>query len=418
MVQQVVSVDVASHVVPGAAWIPRSTLYDAAAPGLTGPVPGDQSPSITMVAAIFEGWFAPSSMSTLPDYQTQYGCESGTCTWESVQTLAVCQKCADITTSIEDDTEYYYIPNGPSITTSNGLLNMIGNTSLPESTTLTEVQPLIAYFSAISANTSGLGSSPTAAECALYWCVNEYDQALLNGNMNQTVLNTWYNLVPASYGQRENIVITPDSCIINGTDQPLGSADCTYTVTGWAHQGLQNGLPNFMVGNVYWQDQGYYFDGEAAQSVLWILENDQTDMFTAADLTFTYLAAYMTRDVREFSPAGEIFQTNIGDLNFEDLKFNVRWIWMLLPVSLVGSTFIFLIATIIRSKGYEKWKSSALAMMYNGIEEGHRIDLGPDADITQLHKAAETMQFQLMPRAHKKDYRLVGQSGHGMPYLR
>ncbi|KAJ9625159.1 hypothetical protein H2203_005114 [Taxawa tesnikishii (nom. ined.)] len=141
------------------------------------------------------------------------------------------------------------------------------------------------------------------------------------------------------------------------------------------------------------------------------------DVFTAFDTTMNYLTSYMTRNVRMNTP-NSWYNTNTGDIVNFDYKYHVRWIWMLLPAALVALTFIFLVTTIVRSRGQEKWKASSLAMLYNSIDEQHRIDFGPSAGITDLHRAAEKRQFTLVPRTHKKDYRLVGQEEHGVVYER
>lgn len=54
---------------------------------------------------------------------------------------------------------------------------------------------------------------------------------------------------------------------------------------------------------------------------------------------------------------------------------DVRWQWLSLPLSLLGFTFIFLVATIIRSSMEQNvgvWKTSAIATLLYGLPDNVR----------------------------------------------
>ncbi|GAB7348654.1 hypothetical protein MBLNU459_g7022t1 [Dothideomycetes sp. NU459] len=416
MTQQVVTLVPGTMYNRGTAWMPRSTGYYESSLYSTGYVPGDQGPSTTMVGAIYEGYFAASSISNLKDMAPLYYCPSGNCTWGSVQTLGTCFRCSDLTSEIEVSRGQYRLPNGLSMSTSNGLVVAGGSDSLPPSSALTDVQPLISYFSAMSYNVTGLAEAPSAAECAIYWCVAEFNTSMTNANLTQTALNTWGNATYATaYGKNEDIYIFPDRCPLNGTDADVRSPDCTYSVGYLAQRGLQNFLPGFFNGSASWVGHGWSIDTETVQALYSIASGD---MLASATDIMRYLCAYMTRNIRETSPwSNHHFQTSSGDVEWSELRYHVRWPWMILPSALVFLSSILLLVTIIRSRGYEKWKSSALAMMYNGIHEDHRLRFGPDASIVHMNEAAETMEYRLATGAHPKDYRLVKSMTHGSPSL-
>lgn len=193
------------------------------------------------------------------------------------------------------------------------------------------------------------------------------------------------------------------------------SSDCTYHVQSLSQRALQNFLPDFFSGRASWYGQGWDIDTETVQA-LYVLANG--DILNTADTVMKDLSRYMTRNIREWSPwDNNYFMTNSGDIIWSEPYYHVRWAWMVLPSSLVILSSVLLVMTILRSRGHEKWKSSALAMMYNGVEEEHRINLGPGASITQMDEAAEKLHYKLIPRVHESGHRLVGAVAHGTPCL-
>jgi hypothetical protein len=77
------------------------------------------------------------------------------------------------------------------------------------------------------------------------------------------------------------------------------------------------------------------------------------------------IALSMTKAIRE-GPNATTFK---GTVSVPDQRIVVRWAWMTLPVSLVVSSAVFLIATMTfaTEKNSIAWKSSSLPILYHGI---------------------------------------------------
>ena len=76
----------------------------------------------------------------------------------------------------------------------------------------------------------------------------------------------------------------------------------------------------------------------------------------------------------------------------------VNWLWFILPGSLVVLSFLFLTATMAKSKraGIRPWKTSALATL-QGLSCGLHADLGPLDEQDSMEKAAEN-RFVMLRR--------------------
>lgn len=106
----------------------------------------------------------------------------------------------------------------PSVGFSNpelAMLNLTGDiimavnaTSEPSETfSYKNLTTMISTFTILKAANSYLqkkstwnGTRPVATECALYFCVNEYDMQVINGTLNRTVTPSPFERNPASYG--------------------------------------------------------------------------------------------------------------------------------------------------------------------------------------------------------------------------
>jgi hypothetical protein len=77
----------------------------------------------------------------------------------------------------------------------------------------------------------------------------------------------------------------------------------------------------------------------------------------------------------------------------------IRWIWVTLPLSLLVFSFIFLLATVIRSSRDEDtvgiWKTSALAVLFNGLGDDVQSNVGPHVRMGEARSKARDMKVHL-----------------------
>jgi hypothetical protein len=78
---------------------------------------------------------------------------------------------------------------------------------------------------------------------------------------------------------------------------------------------------------------------------------------------------------------------------------HIRWPWIILPACLLIFSFIFLAVTILRSEKDEKkigvWKSSALAILFNGLGEDVQDYVGTKKNLGHARAKAKQIHVQL-----------------------
>jgi hypothetical protein len=147
---------------------PQGNNYSLSLDYSTGNTLGDQGPVLDMVADINYGMFYTMMDRDTQTQLTVANCDSGNCTWDHIQTLSVCSRCADVTSYI-DETENYFSLYDMSISRDVGLIASEGNTLYPDTRVLQNIGPLIVHFAAMARGT--IDDQPVGIDCALYWCV-------------------------------------------------------------------------------------------------------------------------------------------------------------------------------------------------------------------------------------------------------
>ena len=82
-------------------------------------------------------------------------------------------------------------------------------------------------------------------------------------------------------------------------------------------------------------------------------------------------------------------------------QVHIRWRWITLPLTFLGSTAVFLVATVIRSSLDNEqigiWKTSAIAILFNGLGEDVQHSLGPHSGMREARAKAESLRVMLVP---------------------
>jgi hypothetical protein len=359
----------------------------------TGTVVGDQGPSLDMVADISHGLYYTSM-----DFDTQFQlsiaqCPSGNCTWKNIQTLSVCSQCADISSLIGHDQGYYTLYGTKvAMDESIGLVSSLADSNYPDSTVLSGVGPLIAHITTLAR--PNLTSDPLGIDCALYWCVwDRSDVKMIDWNITDSVDVFWTDpSVTTTHQQTNNIELTPPTCY-NEHSEPIDTSQCTKTISPYSQVGLQNyfiGDRSGFTGSVNltegWDVSNYVM--QIIYSTAGVSSNLASDM----EGIMNYMGLMMTSNIQQTIQDGISF--TYGNVWIYTTLFKIRWGYMVLPTILVVGSVIFMIVTIIKSLGHEKWKSSVLPLLFHPLADEVRPGAAPHK-MSELKAVAENKEVRL-----------------------
>lgn len=167
-----------------------------------------------MQAAMRSGLASPNAK-----FKAGARCPSTTCEWEKYKTLAVCNKCSDITSKLAQQTVFYntsdahapqvlqlkgndeglmlrtgpvhsnYLPNGLYIEqeqASNLQLEMVISSTYNSSDTITfQNEPHLLWSIAAIRSKNASDGHFTAMECALSLCIQEIESKSINGSLKE-----------------------------------------------------------------------------------------------------------------------------------------------------------------------------------------------------------------------------------------
>lgn len=390
--QQVITVrgqakDISDAGDPNPANVPIARRYvDQWEFGSTGYQPGDQTPPVWMESAVIAGFTFPANTQQKDSIVSLVNCATGNCTFASYSTLSLCSKCADISDQIICGDLFRNKSSCPagsltrlpdnslSLNASTGVVNITSDDQYPSLSNMTGIGPLVARYVGM-----GYWDTPAIAkECALYWCVKTYNSTVVNSIFTESEVETWTNLTApkTSYGQEWNIRLQPESCYENGTK----TTECDFRVPSLGQRALQNYLingsnitqtPGFLQGSVTVPPEtngaNWTIFGLAANSIIrpCAAEGEcetYQHSFYILETGFTWMARYMSHTIRASNPG-----YSYGTTSRFDTYYHVRWGWLAYPIAIVFAALIFLLVTIIKSRGTRPWKSSVTALLFHGL---------------------------------------------------
>ncbi|MCJ1360786.1 MAG: hypothetical protein MMC33_010795 [Icmadophila ericetorum] len=380
----------------------------------TGVLPGDGSnpfvPILPLKSAVYYGLFSESD----PSANLKFNCPTGNCTWPEFTTLAVCSSCIDLTSYL---TRYcqngipangnvstcgWQVPQGAYLNTSSDVFSM---TSLFPSVfgnqPYANIMRLI-FMGTEAQNGPPLNYNPWATECTLQYCLQTFNSSVTNGVIQENVTSTTTNnTVVDISGSTANVpvVITAPNSVVYEVGEgaslgirswfeglfTLGSATRNTSYIN-STRTLDSVVVNLTVGI---SSGTTYFDSDVVQTFYW----DYYEYTEGLELAMSELATAMTVAFRSFNGAipveGQAF-------NFESYV-HVRWGWIGLPVAVVALAALFLLAAIYKSKQTKTalWKSSALAMLFNGLDDETRAVFASEISLSSQKRHAKEVKVQL-----------------------
>lgn len=259
-------------------------------------------------------------------------------------------------------------------------------------------------------------ATPVVNECVLYWCVNTISAAVINSNVVENITNSvqvpssfannpWLSAASSWY-QSEFSLVLPDAQV------PGGYANFSVNnVTARAtYQALEDLVPHsWLQGFQVLPDESTVTPGQAYIKWQWRISNgiflllsnlNATQWLPPGNVThlISSLAESMSVSLRRTAQG---FTTNIpqwqGDAWEQENRVHIRWPWIVLPAALLIFSFLFLAVTIMRSEKDDKkigiWKSSALAVLFNGLGDDVQDYVGTRTN--RGHQIAKARQIHV-----------------------
>lgn len=346
---------------------------------------------LSMKSAVYRGIFDIND----PQTEIPHTCSTGNCTWPNFASLAICNKCIDLSPRVKkecNETECYRtsLPAGPVLSGSGGQLNC----SLTNiSTSLNEINASVVRFSCLINKNTNRSDTVTATECSMWYCVQSYDTSIVDGKPTRRVMSSWRN-DSAQLWQSSDLFYRPPSSIINSAVDPS-----EFRVERFAAEAMSSFMTEKLrgCGNITHTDSA--FSSDIMQAI-----------YTTNNLTrmIEKLAVSMTNNIRKqnSSESGPVLGTTWKDESY----IRVRWRWFSFPITIVGLSLIFLIGAIFETSQREVlvWKSNILAILFHGrslILNGPLQELRINK-ISRMNEQAKDIMIELT-QTPDEDWKLV-----------
>lgn len=255
--------------------------------------------------------------------------------------------------------------------------------------------------------------TPRAQECNLHWCVKTIQAEYSLGNFSEkvikeTLLDTnnaeepWVVTGQTPTGQATQSYYPQFNLTV--PDKFNTSGNTLYGMTNLTARAIWTGFQQLIPSNWYslkgdptiWMKQYYSgdtplnFDGQVNA---WGTSNDIPGLVAS-------LAKSITNAMRTFRNVGTTNIATIGGTAWkQETHVNLRWEWMTLPLALLIFSLVFLITTVIQSSKESNkigiWKTSALAVLFNGLGDEIQDTIGPKVRLTDARNRAKKLSVQL-----------------------
>lgn len=357
--------------------------------------PGMNKAPLSTIGAIYSGIFqeqSPNSKSSLME------CATGNCTFAPYQSLGICSRCANITDSLtlhkvegftaQQVTYNYVLPNNFSFQTSTTGQYVMNSTYLGNLVSLnTTGQANILNFTAITSSGYGVPPAVSATECSLYFCVDTY-HAAVNGGAFMERLTSIEGTSNYSSSSLKDFEIVPDTCYLNGTQQEsTHSPECAFKVNALSTLALSNSITPLLkgTGSLFMSNRPSW-SSDSIEALYGTYGN-----YTDINLVFQSLASSLT-----FHARSEVCHASHNGTAWSTVSYiHVRWLWMILPITLVSLSALFLIITIIHTRRQYIWKSSPLALLFSNLDVEGPNPFRTDPTLKGIEQTSRKMEVRL-----------------------
>ncbi|KAK6069239.1 hypothetical protein SCUP234_07097 [Seiridium cupressi] len=408
--QQIVTYQTRSITIesPDSAIIARAMNYTGALPGKT--TPTGYVPILPLKSAVYNGLFAENGR---PNAALKFECQTGNCTWPSFETLGVCHECVDITPYIDkycapgaaEDDCGWEVPQGAKLNDSAQVFSMTplipsANGDMPHSTIIKLI-----FMGTESQNGLAGELKPWAQQCSLSACLQTLESAVVNGVLSENVTDHIVNQTVVDMTKQEDADLAAYVTGGNSTTYVVGK-EALLSMRGWFSSLFATGsairtttdsnrtiTDNSVVVNltVGISSGVTFFDSDIVTAFYWNYYEYQDD--DGIDMLMIDMATSMTVAFRSFMGAVPVPGQAISMQSF----VHVRWGFAVLPIVIVAATALFLVAAIYRThqSDTKPLKSSALAMLFHGLDEDVRTHFGTFGNLDHKKRQARLIKVQM-----------------------
>ena len=258
---------------------------------------------------------------------------------------------------------------------------------------------------------------PVAVECGLYPCIQSYGASVDNGLLHEEMVHQQYLHWPNLPAVDLDAVASP--CIVNGNDIDASDINVSWNISYEDPIGVLGGVPDItgltstnrqclyhldmssisamtiffammMKGDHYAQT----FDvvnnvGQTWRDILYKAGNNN---LTTTNTTMSNIAASMTNNMRLKASNSKPV---LGQVWWSETCVEVQWAWLTLHAVLVSFCILFLVLTMLLSSKYARgqlWKSSALALMFHGLNDATAEKVGMIDAVDEMEDRAGRLQ--------------------------
>ncbi|KAI1077392.1 hypothetical protein F5B20DRAFT_552313 [Whalleya microplaca] len=380
----------------------------------TGALPGNNTstgfvPVLPLKSAVYNGLFAENGR---PSAALSFECRSGNCSWDSYETLGVCHECVDLTpfieqycpTGVKNPNCGWQVRQGAKLSSNLEVFSMTSQIptaygDLPHSM----IMKLIFMGTEAYDGTPG-ETKPWARQCTLSACLQTLESTVVNGALSEKVTHTYTNTTVLDISnmnsdQNRNIYAVSS----NGNAYMLG-IEAMLAMRGWFSSLFATGsairnaedfnrtiTDNTVVVNltVGISSGETFFDSDIVTAFYW----NYYEYAAGLDMLMNDMATSMTVAFRSFLGAELMSGRTISVESF----VHVRWGFAVLPILVVVGTALFLVGAIYstRQSHTQPWKSSALAMLFHGLEDDIRAQFVQAGDLHEQKRQAKGVKVQL-----------------------
>ncbi|KAK8050591.1 Carboxylic ester hydrolase [Apiospora phragmitis] len=377
--QQIVTYEMRAVNHPQNATIPRALNF-------TGALPGTTSPIRRLQRSLRRERPAAASL--------KFDCQTGNCTWPAFDTLGVCYECVPLTSLM---TKYcggnpanasdcgWQVPQGAKLNDSRQVFSMTpyipsAAGDMPHSTILRLI-----FMGTEAADGLAGNSNPWARQCSLSACLQTINATVSIGALTENVTHTVVN-----------------QTVIDTTTQPAG-ADLGVYVTDKNATSSSSSSSSSPVYYLLGQEsmlslRGWFTSVFAAGGAMRTTNNSTitiNDRTVAVNLTVGISSGTTFFD----SDIVTAFYWNYYEYAApaKTSYIHVRWGFLVLPVLVVLGADLFLVGAIYQTQKTRTrpLKSSALAMLFHGLEDDTRARFGSTDSLQEKRKQAKTVRVQL-----------------------
>ncbi|KAI1502507.1 hypothetical protein F5X99DRAFT_408008 [Biscogniauxia marginata] len=405
----------------------------------TGALPGNTSstgfvPILPLKSAVYNGLFAENGR---PGAALAFECQTGNCTWDTYETLAVCASCVDLTPFIEpycggtnstpttanndddsnDSSCGWQVPQGARLDTGSEVFSITPQIPHARGDQPHSTIAKLLFMGAESRSGPAGSVQPWARQCALSACVQTLETRVANGALGERVLaeavnQTVVDISDADGGQDRNVynvIVGNDTAATTTTTTYMLGIEAMLAMRGWFSTLFATGaavrsgaafnrtvtgdgsnsqavVVNLTVGI---SSGTTFFDSDVVTAFYW----NYYEYDGGLDMLVRDVATSMTVAFRGFLGAEPVG----GRAAAAESYVHVRWGFAALPIVVVVGAALFLAAAVWRTRRSRTrpWKSSALAMLLHGLDDEVRARLVLGDSLGEQKRRAKGVKVQL-----------------------